>query len=302
LNWFILIYLKANAMDKIKVAAPAKINLFLEVLGKRPDGYHDIHSWFQAVSLFDRIEIARNDSSDIRLRILKETILPVDRSNLVYKAAELMRTRYAGDTGFDIVLEKNIPVAAGLGGGSSDTASTLHGINRLLGLNLPDKELARLGLELGSDIPFFFSSGQAEVTGRGEIVKNIDLPLDYWIILVCPSLAVSTAESYAGLKMGLTSPRSGIKLFCCKDFKGLIKEISKINNDFERLHFLSFPELEKIRDVLLKNKAAMVRMSGSGPTIFGLYRFMPEGEGMLQSGRRDWRTFRVQPITLPAWE
>jgi len=289
-------------MKRIRVAAPAKINLFLKVLGKRPDGYHDIFSWFQAVSLFDHIEIEKNGSNRIDLKILNDDSLRADHFNLVYRAAELMRERFSLKSGLDICLEKNIPVAAGLGGGSSDAASTIYGISRLFELGLENSELSGLGLELGSDVPFFFSRGQAEVTGRGEIVANIDLPRDYGIILVSPDLAISTSESYSRLKMGLTSPKPDIKLFCCKDFKGLIKEISNINNDFENLHLLSFPELEKIRNVLINNGAALVRMSGSGPTIFGLYRFMPEGEGLHQSGQRDWRTFMVQPLTLPAWD
>ncbi len=288
--------------ESIEIAAPAKINLFLKVLGKRPDGYHDIYSWFQAVSLSDNLTISLADSDNVRLKIKGDTDLMPDRSNIVSKAAQLMRERFGLDRGMDILLEKNIPVAAGMGGGSSDAAATIKGINRLFGLGLDNKKMAEIGLEMGSDIPFFFSSGQAEVTGRGENIDEIELPLNYEIILITPYLEISTGAAYASLKMGLTSSRSDIKLFACKDFKGLIDELTQIGNDFEFEHFKAFPVLTEIKNALLDIGASLVRMSGSGPTIFGLFENIPEGEGIRRLSRRDWRTFRVKPVYLPAWE
>jgi len=288
--------------ESIEIAAPAKINLFLKVLGKRPDGYHDIYSWFQAVSLSDNLTISLADSDNVRLKIKGDTDLMPDRSNIVSKAAQLMRERFGLDRGMDILLEKNIPVAAGMGGGSSDAAATIKGINRLFGLGLDNKKMAEIGLEMGSDIPFFFSSGQAEVTGRGENIDEIELPLNYEIILITPYLEISTGAAYASLKMGLTSSRSDIKLFACKDFKGLIDELTQIGNDFEFEHFKAFPVLTEIKNALLDVGASLVRMSGSGPTIFGMFENIPEGEGIRRLSRRDWRTFRVKPVYLPAWE
>ncbi len=288
--------------ESIEIAAPAKINLFLKVLGKRPDGYHNIYSWFQAVSLSDNLTISLAGSGDVRLKIKGDNDLLPHRSNIVSKAAHLMRERFGLDRGMDILLEKNIPVAAGMGGGSSDAAAAIKGINRLFGLGLDNKKMAEIGLELGSDIPFFFSSGQAEVTGRGENIDEIELPLNYELILITPYLEISTGAAYASLKMGLTSSRSDIKLFACKDFKGLIDELTQIGNDFEFEHFKAFPVLTEIKNALLDIGASLVRMSGSGPTIFGLFENIPEGEGIRRLSRRDWRTFRVKPVYLPAWE
>ncbi len=288
--------------ESIEIAAPAKINLFLKVLGKRPDGYHNIYSWFQAVSLSDNLTISLAGSGDVRLKIKGDNDLLPHRSNIVSKAAHLMRERFGLDRGMDILLEKNIPVAAGMGGGSSDAAAAIKGINRLFGLGLDNKKMAEIGLELGSDIPFFFSSGQAEVTGRGENIDEIELPLNYELILITPYLEISTGAAYASLKMGLTSSRSDIKLFACKDFKGLIDELAQIGNDFEFEHFKAFPVLTEIKNALLDVGASLVRMSGSGPTIFGMFENIPEGEGIRRLSRRDWRTFRVKPVYLPAWE
>jgi len=289
-------------MDKIKVGAPAKINLFLKVTGKRDDGYHNIYSWFQAVSLFDHLTFEKSNKPGFRLKIKNGGNLPADNQNLIVKTAEILFGRFAPGGGLNIELEKNIPVSAGLGGGSSDSAATIYAISRLYKLGLSYKKMQEIGLEIGSDIPFFFSSGQAEVTGRGEIIKKIVLPLDYSIILITPGLAISTTDSYRRLKMDLTSPGKRIRLLRCNDFKGLVAGIFEIGNDFERVHLKSFPVLNEIKGVLLSAGAALTRMSGSGPTIFGLFYNMPEGDGFRKIVRGDWQQHVVQPITLPAWD
>ncbi len=289
-------------MNEIEVRAPAKINLFLKILGRRDDGYHDIFSWFQAISLYDYISYEKSANAGIELRIEHSPDLPTDKTNLIVRTADLMFKNFGLSGGLKIHLKKNIPVAAGLGGGSSDSAATIYAIDKLFELGLTDIELRKLGLKIGSDIPFFFSSGQAEVTGRGDIIENIKLPLNYYIVLVNPGIFISTAESYAGLKMSLTSQRTGIKLFRCKDFKEMVINLLEIENDFEKGHLKSFPILEKVSSALTNAGARLVRMSGSGPTIYGLFENIPEGDGFHQIIRGDWWHFIVQPIVLPAWE
>ncbi|MEW5925461.1 MAG: 4-(cytidine 5'-diphospho)-2-C-methyl-D-erythritol kinase, partial [Candidatus Zixiibacteriota bacterium] len=152
----------------LKLRTPAKINLFLNVLGKRPDGYHDICSWFQAIDLFDNITFTKRDKRGLNLYYEGAYAVPTDDRNLIIKTAGLLFDKFSLEGGLDIGLQKNIPVSAGMAGGSSDSAATIYAMNKIYELNLGNEDMKQLGLELGSDIPFFFSSGQAEVTGRGD--------------------------------------------------------------------------------------------------------------------------------------
>jgi len=288
-------------MNNIIVSAPAKINLFLRVLGKRGDGYHNIYSWFQAINLFDRLAFEKYNGKT-ELTIEGDKNLPTDKENLVIQAARLMFDRFNLPGGLKILLKKNIPIAAGLGGGSSDAASAIYAIDKLFSLNLSDDEMMRLGLRIGSDLPFFFSSGSTEVTGRGEKLGDISLPLKYHIILLIPDLMISTAESYANLKLGLTILGPDIKLSCPNNFGDLIDRLKDIGNDFENMHLESYPVLDEMKDALHRTGAVITRMSGSGPTIFGLFEDMPEREDLQRITRGDWQAFAVRPITLPAWD
>lgn len=291
-----------SKMDKIELKTPAKINLFLKILNKREDNYHNIFSWFQAVSLYDYITYEIIPEVGFNLSFDKASTLPTNDKNLIIKTARLMFDTFNLDGGLKINLEKNIPISAGLGGGSSDSAATIYAIDKLYNLSLSNLQKQEIGQKIGSDVPFFFSTGQAEVTGRGEIIKDINIPLDYYLILVKPELSISTADSYSGLKMDLTSPMESIKLFCYKDFREMIEGLSEIENDFEKEHLKSFPVLERVKDVLKIAGADLVRMSGSGPTIYGLFRNMPEGDGLKKIIRSDWQYYIVRPIILPAWE
>jgi 4-diphosphocytidyl-2-C-methyl-D-erythritol kinase len=288
-------------MDELHVRAPAKINLFLKVLRKRPDGYHDIHSWFQAVDLCDELAFIPMGETGIGLEIEGKPDLPNDSENLVVRAAKLIFDRFKLAGGVRIRLKKAIPVSAGLGGGSSDVAATIYALSRLYGLELSAKVMQQLGLEIGSDVPFFFSTGQADISGRGEIVNGISLPVEYSIALVVPHISVSTAESYKQLSLSLTSPLSDVNLYNCSDFAELVAQIRDVGNDFENGHFKTYPILGEIRQVLQDAGAALTRMSGSGPAMFGLFEKMPEGEGASHITRGDWKAFFVHPITLPAW-
>jgi 4-diphosphocytidyl-2C-methyl-D-erythritol kinase len=162
--------------------------------------------------------------------------------------------------------------------------------------------MAELGLEIGSDVPFFFSSGQAEVTGRGEKIRDSDLPKDYFVILVKPPFGLSTAESYRLLKMDLTTPRGGIKLLRYKNFKAMFDDISEYENDFERMQSDRFPELVKIKGELAAAGARLTRLSGSGPAVFGLFNRLPERGIVQRIAGGSWHAYGLRPISLPAWE
>lgn len=292
-------FFKRLNKDSLFIGAPAKVNLFLEILNRREDGYHNIYSLFQAVSLFDRIKFTRTDNPDISLSIENNPELPANENNLVVKACNLIRKEYVIDDGLEIHLQKNIPTGAGLGGGSSDAAAAIFACNYLFELNLNYREMARLGLKLGSDIPFFFSKGQALVSGRGENIEEVTLPTDYWLVLITPNLTISTAESYGALKIGLTKPPLTFKLSCYETVEEFVEYLKLSSNNFEEAHLLSYPVLGKIKEELFKSKALLARMSGSGSTMFGIYREAAECINNKFTDQGDWQVNVVRPITLP---
>ena len=268
----------------IKIAAPAKINLFLHVLGKRPDGYHNIHSWFQGIALSDGLIISQRDDRKLVLTTAAQNI-PTDEKNLAIKAALVLRQKLGLNLGFDIKLDKKIPVGAGLGGGSSDAAALIRGVNGLLELNLSRAKMAEIGLEIGSDVPFFFSGGQAEVIGRGEIVNDIDLPLDYTILLVNPGFEISAGEAYRNLTIDLTSPHQDLNFRCCKQVEHLFDVLSQTANELEKGVQKSYPTLDRIRGFLEKTGAPIIRLTGSGPTMFAL---------LMNKGRKEENLTRLK--------
>ncbi|MFH2048735.1 MAG: 4-(cytidine 5'-diphospho)-2-C-methyl-D-erythritol kinase [bacterium] len=284
--------------NSLSLKTPAKVNLFLEVLNKRPDGYHNINSLFQAVSLFDNLTFELTDNSDISLTISNTNDLKPDKNNLICRAFQMMKENFDLKKGLLITLEKNIPIAAGLAGGSSDAAATILACNILYDLKLSYREMAELGLKLGSDIPFFFSAGQALVTGRGENIEETSYPTDYHMVLVTPDIAISTAESYSRLRMNLTKSGDPFILPRCEAVKKFIDYLSGSRNDFERVHLESYSQLSRIKDDLKKFGAGLVRMSGSGPTVFGIFEKIPEREEFNTSGWGNWLTNVVRPITL----
>jgi len=286
--------------DTVTISAPAKINLFLKVVGSRPDGYHDIFSWFQTLDLADQIEIEKTTTPSIEIRTDHKD-LPTGPDNLIYKALKLLRERLDIRSGFRITLAKRIPVAAGLGGGSSDAAAVIKGVDRLLNIGLTRSEMAAFGLEIGSDVPFFFSRGQAEVTGRGENVKDIELATDYRVVLVTPPFGISAGEAYGKLNLDLTDSVQDISLSRCRQVDGLFYAISGMANDLERGLFNSYPLLGRIKDALVNTGADIVRLSGSGPTLFALYRDKCQTKETLAqaSDGGKWGVALANPVTLP---
>lgn len=261
----------------VLVKAPAKVNLYLKILGRREDGYHEILSLMQMVGLYDFVAL-REGPSDIRLTIENGSSLPLDRSNLVFRAAEaLQKTAFQDEErskGVSIRLTKNIPIAAGLGGGSSDAAATLVGLNRLWGLRWPRERLARLGATLGSDVPFFLYGPTAWVTGRGDEVEPATANGAGWMVLVNPGIAVSTAWVYQvfSRKLGLTKSDREISINKFIAHRPSLREIyHHPHNDLEEVTLEAFPQLTQIKKELLGLGGKGVMMSGSGPTLFACF-------------------------------
>lgn len=281
--------------QSVSMDTPAKVNLYLHVLRKRDDGYHDIDSLFQAVSLFDRLALTRRPDPGISLNV-KGNGVASDESNLVVTAFRVIQQRFAIDGGVEVALVKRIPVAAGLGGGSSDAAATIYGLNLLFGLGLDRHGMAKIGAEVGSDVPFFFSGGQARVAGRGEVVEPADLPVNYTLALVTPDLAISTADAYAELKRDLTQTMPPFNLTRCRSAGELWNSLRHSGNDFERVQVSAHPVLAEVKQTLEDSGAKLVRMSGSGPTVCGFFDNKPPAELTVLSAREGWQLYVVEPI------
>jgi 4-diphosphocytidyl-2-C-methyl-D-erythritol kinase len=283
---------------KVTLRAPAKINWFLSVLGKRNDGYHDIVSPMQCVSLFDVLDFEDSD----RIELASEMDIPSEE-NLVYRAAALLREHSSYKGGARITLRKEIPSAAGLGGGSSDAACTLIGLNRLWGLGKEKEELMQLAAELGSDVPFFISGPLALIEGRGERVSPLAVAGTMTVLLVNPGVPVSTAWAYGAYEPELTKKEVDIKLFCQalagKDFSSLQRMVF---NDLERPVISRYPAVAGIRERLTANGAAISCMSGSGPTVYGVFRSEAQAAEAAAKMGEHWRRVVQTLHRYDIWE
>lgn len=249
----------------VRRLAPAKINLRLEVLDKRPDGYHHIRSLMCAVGLYDILTFSPAHRG-VSLSCASAHI-PSDEGNLAFRAAALLLDHATSTKGVHIHLEKRIPAAAGLGGGSSDAAAALQGVNQLCGLSYSRAELMSLGVQVGADVPFFFSDTPCLATGIGEKLTPVDLSPPFWTVLVTPPLEVSTAWAYRHLT--LRPKRPPVPLPAVIDLKAMGNEI--LHNDFEEVVIPRFPVVGEAKKLLLEVKAWGALMSGSGPTVFGVF-------------------------------
>lgn len=257
---------------KVLVKAPAKINLSLDVLHKRPDGYHEVEMVMTTIDLADRIELA--ELPENRIDILSQSrYVPDDHRNLAYKAAKMLKEKYHISKGVAISIDKMIPVAAGLAGGSSDAAATLRGLNKLWNLNLPLSKLAELGAEIGSDVAFCVHGGTALATGRGEIITKLPSPPNCWVILAKPSIGVSTADIYKQLQLHTIDhpdTKAMVESLYQQDFK---KICLHVGNALEKVTLGMYPQVQQIKDQMKRFGADAVLMSGSGPTVYGLVQY-----------------------------
>lgn len=251
------------------VKAPAKINLTLDVLYKRPDNFHEVEMVMTTVDLADRISLECREDGVIQI-ISTDNFVPNDHRNFAYQAARLIKDTYGIRQGVSITIEKEIPIAAGLAGGSSDAAATLKGLNELWDLGLSIDELAELGAKIGSDVSFCVYGGTALATGRGEKIKELPAPPNCWVVLAKPKIGVSTAEVYGGLKVeGLQHPNTQqmIQAIETKDYELLC---SSLGNVLETVTFKLHPEVVMLKEQMKRFGADATLMSGSGPTVFGL--------------------------------
>lgn len=255
---------------KIFEKAPAKINLSLDVLYKRQDGYHEVEMVMTMVDLADRIEMQELPRDTIIISS-QAGYIPLDEKNLAFQAAKLIKERYDVKRGVYIHLDKKIPVAAGLAGGSSDAAATLRGLNKLWGLNISADELKRLGAELGSDVPFCVAGGTAIARGRGEKLETIETPPQCWVVLAKPPINVSTSEIYGKLNVKEIGrhPQTEMLVQAIKE-KNFERLCSSLDNVLEEVTMALYPEVRQLKEVMLKLGADGALMSGSGPTVFGL--------------------------------
>lgn len=246
----------------IKLLSPAKINLFLRVLGKRPDGYHEISSLFQAIGLCDTLTLSLAQEDRFTCN---DPSIPLDESNLVLKALKTFRDHAKRRFPVAIHLEKKIPTQAGLGGGSSNAATTLYGLNQMIGCPFTEEQLAQWGSQIGSDVPFFFSSGLALCEGRGEkVIPQPPLP-SFHVELFKPSFGLSTPEVYSALDLKTLSPEAPKKLL-----EQFYSGRPEFVNDLETAALKVKPELLQFRESLLKQGHHPLLMSGSGSCYFAL--------------------------------
>lgn len=283
--------------------APAKINLYLEIIGDRPDGFHELVMILQSISLCDRIKLHPNGREQFRVFCSSEQV-PSDQTNLAYKAAQLMRQHFpqhfANYGGVDLTIEKNIPVAAGLAGGSANAAAALVGIDLIWKLGLTLSELQALASQLGSDVPFCLSGGCAIATGRGEKLGLIQPLENLWLVLAkYNNLAVSTAWAYQTYRQqfyeSYLSDRTGIDQRTKQVHSGPLvhaiiqKENAKIgqllHNDLEKVVLSEYPLVAQLRETMQRMGGLGTMMSGSGPSVFTLCESVEQAKQMQKSLR-----------------
>ena len=259
-------------MNSITLKSRAKINLSIDVLGKRQDGYHLVEMIMQTIDLYDLIEINEKDNDQITIKSTSDEI-PLDCNNLVYKAANLIKKTFNINKGVEIHIKKNIPVAAGMAGGSSNAAAALVGLNKLWNLNLSNQQLEKIGLKLGADVPFCINGGAVLASGIGEELTPIKgLTKDVCILVCKPDLFVSTKEVYECIDSKDIDKRPNNKfLIECLKNEETRQLAENMFNVLEGVTMDKHPVIQQIKDIMTNNRALGAMMSGSGPTVFGLY-------------------------------
>ena len=259
-------------MRELHIKARGKINLGLDVVRRREDGYHEVRMIMQTVSLFDHIVLRRTEGEEIRMQSHRKLYLPMNEHNLAYRAADLLRTEFGIRDGLDIVLDKRIPIAAGMAGGSADAAAVLYGVNRMYRLGLSEEELRERGVKLGADVPYCLMRGTALAEGIGEILTPLLPAPNCHVVIAKPPISVSTKWVYGNLNADELTEHPDIDgLIACireQDLRGLC---DKMGNVLETVTIPAHPAIGEIKEMMRNAGAAGAMMSGSGPTVFGLF-------------------------------
>ena len=258
-------------MDSIRLKARAKINLGLDVLGKREDGYHEVRMVMQTIGIYDRLILTKIPEEEIRITS-NLAFLPVNENNLIYKAIKLLKDEYHFPGGIFVDLNKFIPVAAGMAGGSTDAASTMFGVNRLFGLNLSMGKMMELGVRLGADVPYCVMRGTALAEGIGEKLTRITPVPHMWILIAKPQINVSTRLVYEQLDMGGIQKHPDIDgIIRAIEAQDVVRIAQSMGNVLENVTVPLYPVIETIKQDMLSHGAINAMMSGSGPTVFGIF-------------------------------
>ena len=258
-------------MDSIRLKARAKINLGLDVLGKREDGYHEVRMVMQTIGIYDRLILTKIPEEEIRITS-NLAFLPVNENNLIYKAIKLLKDEYHFPGGVSVDLNKFIPVAAGMAGGSTDAASTMFGVNRLFGLNLSMGKMMELGVRLGADVPYCVMRGTALAEGIGEKFTRITPVPHMWILIAKPQINVSTRLVYEQLDMGGIQKHPDIDgIIRAIEAQDVVRIAQSMGNVLENVTVPLYPVIETIKQDMLSHGAINAMMSGSGPTVFGIF-------------------------------
>ncbi len=259
----------------MKIRAPAKINLSLRVVGRRADGYHLLDTILVPVSLYDEIDMRRiraaprHPAGDLIQISCDHPLVPQGRENIVYRAAELIMRKTRKPQLISIHIKKNIPIGAGLGGGSSDAAAALVGLNRLLKLRLSLATIEKLALALGADVPFFVRARPARARGIGERLRPLRCLPRFWSVIVYPGFPVSTEWVYRSFRQKLTKPLVNTSI--ATSLKSVGELINRLENDLEAVTLKRYPEIGVFKQKLLREGAPGVLMSGSGSSVFGIF-------------------------------
>ncbi|MEY8391422.1 4-(cytidine 5'-diphospho)-2-C-methyl-D-erythritol kinase [Lachnospiraceae bacterium] len=274
-------------MMEIKLKALAKINLGLDVLRRREDGYHEVRMIMQTVGLYDRIVIQKLKEPEIQVKT-NLFYVPENENNLVYQAAKLLMDEFGLKCGVHIDLQKFIPVAAGLAGGSSDAAAVLYGMNQMFHLNLSKRDLMKRGVNIGADVPYCIMRGTALAEGIGEKLSPLPPMPDCKVLVAKPSVSVSTKFVYENLKLDESAVHPDIDALLSGLKEGDLRKIaSNMGNILESVTIPNFPVIREIQEEMRRHGALNAMMSGSGPTVFGLFedgKLAEEAYGSLREG------------------
>jgi 4-diphosphocytidyl-2-C-methyl-D-erythritol kinase len=290
---------RPKSARRLTFRASAKVNLTLEVLGRRPDGYHEVATVLQAVDLFDRVMV--EDAPALELRS-DDPDLPTDERNLIVRAARLLREAAGIDRGARIRLAKRIPVAAGLGGGSSDAAAALAALNRLWGLRWPRRRLEALGVQLGMDVPFFLGTSPAVGRGRGELLEPLDMRGGHALVLVNPRVPLAARAVYERVPAGWRAePAATARMVRALRGRNEARVAEALTNHLEGPAEAMLPVIGRMKAALMAAGALGALMSGSGPTVFGLARSYEHARQIRRRvTRADWACWAVRTHGGPA--